>query len=964
MPLLTFVLLPFGAAFLAGMVPTHARTRAPLIAGIASVVSFVGMALLFPGVENGGVISQRIPWMSSAGIDLVFRLDGFSWLFGMMVFGIGALVVLYAHYYLSSSDPASRFFAFFLAFMASMAGVVLSGNLIQLVFFWELTSIVSFLLIGYWYHRKDAQRGARMSLTVTGMGGLCLLAGVLILGNIVGSFDLDVVLANRGLIHKHPLYAPMLVLILLGVFTKSAQFPFHFWLPNAMAAPTPVSAYLHSATMVKAGVFLLGRLWPVLSGTELWFWMVGGVGLTTLLIGAYVAVFQNDLKGLLAYSTISNLGLITLLFGLNSKFASVAAVFHILNHATFKASLFMAAGIVDHETGTRDIRRLSGLRRQMPVTATLAVVASAAMAGVPLLNGFISKEMFFAETVYIQSIPLVEYGLPLLACIAGMGSVAYSLRFIVDVFFGPSCVGKVPLEPEEPPVWMRLPVTLLVLACIIVGVAPAAVVGRYLNTSAGPVVGGVLPEYSLALWHGFNEPLVMSIIAMTVGIAGYLFLRYARQRGRLLVPPVLSHFSGNRAFVLILANLTAFAHWFRNRLLVAGLQRQILAMMLVVFAVGTGAIAMGGGPGTRAPLPLSPSFALLWLVGGLASIATAWQAKYHRPAAIILMSVAGLVNCVTFLWFSAPDLALTQLVVEVVMTLLLLLGLRWLPQREPKKGIYNARTRRQARVRRTRDLIISVSVGLGMAGLALALSTRTLSWTVAPFFLEHALSEGGGRNVVNVMLVDFRGFDTFGEGVVLSLVALTIYALLRRFRPAPEIMALPPQQRALPTDLQTDLLNPRHAKDTAVGYLMVPAVLVRMIFPIVGVIGVFFFIRGHNEPGGGFVAGLVVSVSILLQYVVSGTEWVEAHLNVYPRRLIAAGLLTIAASGAGSFVAGYPLLTSHTWHFHLPLFGEVHFASATFFDLGVFLLVVGSTLFILVALAHQSVRAHRHVEDH
>jgi len=964
MALLTFILLPFGASLIAAMVPRESRKAAPIVAGTAALAALVGSLLAYPTLSSSGPITQRIPWVPSLGFDLVLRLDGFSWMFCLLIFGIGALVVLYAHYYLSASDPAPRFFSMFLAFMGAMAGLVLSGNLLQLVFFWELTSVFSFLLIGYWYHRRDAQRGARMALTVTAMGGFALLAGVLVLGHIVGSYDLEVVLASRELIQGHPLYPVALLLVLVGAFTKSAQFPFMFWLPNAMAAPTPVSAYLHSATMVKAGVFLLARLWPVLSGTDLWFWVVGGVGLTTLLLGAYIAMFQDDLKGLLAYSTVSNLGLVTLLLGLNSSMAAVAAVFHIVNHATFKASLFMAAGIVDHETGTRDIRRLSGLRKQMPHTAALAMVASAAMAGVPLLNGFLSKEMFFTETVFIDSTPLVEWALPIAAALAGMGGVAYSLRFVVDVFFGPSCVGKVPREPHEAPVWMRVPVELLVFGCLVVGVAPAASVGRMLDLAAGPVVGGQLPKYSLALWHGFNQPFVMSLIAMAGGVVGYLFLRKQRLSGRFVRPPLVRAFSGKVVFHWLLARLTALGHWVERTLMTAGLQRQLLALLLVTFVVVAAAKAGGALKGPRSPLPLSPSFLLLWVVGGAAAIGAAWQAKYHRPTAILLLSVSGLVACVSFLWFSAPDLALTQLVVEVATTLLILLGLRWLPQREKLRGVFNAKTRRRARVRRARDLLVALTAGLGLSGLAYAVATRQLSWSVSPYFLERSLSEGGGRNVVNVMLVDFRGFDTFGEGIVLTTVALTIYALLRRFRPAPEIMALPPQQRALPADLQTDLLNPRHARDTAVGYLMVPAVLVRLLLPVAGMVSAYYFLRGHNEPGGGFVAGLVMSVALLLQYIVSGTEWVEEHLNIYPRHFLSLGLILILATGVGSWVVGYPLLTSHTWHFTLPVIGEIHFASATFFDLGVFLLVVGSTLLILIALAHQSVRAHRHTENH
>lgn len=489
-------------------------------------------ALSFPDIAGGGVLRQEIAWLPTLGMNLILRLDGFAWMFCMLVFGIGALVVLYARYYMSPEDPVPRFFSFFLAFMGAMVGVVLSGNIIQLVFFWELTSLFSFLLIGYWHHREDARRGARMALTVTGTGGLCLLAGMLILGHIVGSYDLDQVLAAGDLVRAHPLYLATLVLVLLGAFTKSAQFPFQFWLPNAMAAPTPVSSYLHSATMVKAGVFLLARLWPVLGDTEAWFWLVGGTGLATLLIGGYAAMFQDDLKGLLAYSTISHLGLITLLLGLNSPLAAVAAVFHIMNHATFKASLFMAAGIIDHESGTRDINRLSGLRRMMPITATLATVASAAMAGVPLLNGFLSKEMFFAETVFLDASPLVSTLLPVGATVAGMFSVAYSLRFIVDVFWGPPAT-DLPYAPHEPPHWMRVPVELLVLACLVVGVLPAWSIGRFLDAAALPVVGGQLPAFSLALWHGLNTPLLMSFVALIGGAALYQALRSLRRLGRI-----------------------------------------------------------------------------------------------------------------------------------------------------------------------------------------------------------------------------------------------------------------------------------------------------------------------------------------------------------------------------------------------------------------------------------------------
>ena len=416
---------------------------------------------------------MSLPWAPTLGLELLLRADGYAWLFAMLVSVMGVLVVLYARYYMAAADPVPRFFSFLLAFMGSMLGIVLSGNLIQLVVFWELTSLTSFMLIAYWYHREQARRGARMALIVTAGGGFCLLFGVLMLGAIVGSYDLDAVLAAGDTIRSHPWYAPVLVLILIGIFTKSAQFPFHFWLPQAMSAPTPVSAYLHSATMVKAGVFLLARLWPALQGTDLWFWLVAGTGGATLLIGAFSATFQRDLKGVLAYSTISHLGLITLLLGMNSKLALVAGVFHMMNHAAFKASLFMAAGIVDHEAGTRDMKRLGGLRHVMPITATVATVAAAAMAGVPLLNGFLSKEMFFAESIVAGGESGLRYTLPIVATLAGVFSVAYSLRFIHQVFFG-KLATDLPRHAREPTRGMLVPGALLVITSLLVGILPTS----------------------------------------------------------------------------------------------------------------------------------------------------------------------------------------------------------------------------------------------------------------------------------------------------------------------------------------------------------------------------------------------------------------------------------------------------------------------------------------------------------
>ena len=955
MPLVTLILLPFLGSVIAALMPANARNAESTLAGVIALACATQAALYFPDIAGGQVLRQEIAWLPSLGLNFTVRMDGFAWMFSMLVLGIGALVVLYARYYMSPQDPVPRFFAFFLAFMGAMAGVVLSGNTIQLVFFWELTSLFSFLLIGYWHHRKDARRGARMALTVTGAGGLALLGGVLLLGHIAGSYELDVVLASGDRIRAHPYYLPMLVLVLLGALTKSAQFPFHFWLPRAMAAPTPVSAYLHSATMVKAGVFLLARLWPALAGTEAWFWILGGAGAITLVIGSFKAIFQNDLKGLLAYSTVSQLGLIAVLLSLNSPMAAVAGVFHIINHATFKASLFMTAGIIDHETGTRDIRRLSGLIHVMPITGTLAIVASAAMAGVPLLNGFLSKEMFFAETVHLDATGWLEITLPLLALAASMFGMAYSLRFTASVFFG-KLSKNLPREPHEPVRWMRIPIELLVLMCLLVGMLPGTVIGPVLDLAAGPVVGGQLPEYSLALWHGINAPLIMSLIAMAGGLTLYLLLRKPQEADRIRKVPFLGRLDGERMFNWTMALVQQSARRFQRVAYTRRLQAQMFMLILACIIVVTAALAVSGlSWGDRPGLPLTADFALLWLLGAACAIGAAAQAKFHRLAALILMGGAGLATCLTFVWFSAPDLALTQLSVEVVTTIVFLLALRWLPKREPRNDGLDLR----ARVRRLRDLILAIVVGSGMAVLSYALMTRQTPQSISPFFLERALPEGGGTNVVNVMLVDFRAFDTMGEIVVLAAVGLTVYALLRRFRPPLESIEMPRQQAATPADLLTDLVNPRNVSDTAVGYLMVPAVLTRVLLPITMLLAAHLFLRGHNAPGGGFVAGLVMSIGLLAQFMIAGTQWVEAHFNLDLRRWISYGLLIAGLTGLGSLALGYPFMTTHTAHLTLPLLGEVHLPTAALFDLGVFMVVVGSTLLMLTAIAHQSIRRQR-----
>jgi multicomponent K+:H+ antiporter subunit A len=956
--LLAAIGIPFAGAVAAGLLPTTARNAAVWLASGVTLACFLLLWLFYQTVSGGGVLRHELAWMPSLGLSFVVRLDGFAWAFAGLVSGIGFLVVLYARYYMSSEDPVPRFFAFLLAFMGSMTGLVLSGNLIQLAFFWELTSLFSFLLIGYWHHTAAAREGARMALTITATGGLALFAGMLLLGHIVGSYDLDVVLASGDRIREHALYLPALILVLLGCLTKSAQFPFHFWLPHAMAAPTPVSAYLHSATLVKAGIFLMARLWPVMAGTDAWFWLVGTAGLITLILGAYVAIFQHDLKGLLAYSTISHLGLITLLLGLNSDLALVAAVFHTLNHATFKASLFMAAGIIDHETGTRDIRRLSGLNRSMPFTARLAVVAAAAMAGVPLLNGFLSKEMFFAEALDASvPLPSMHILLPAAAMLASAFSVAYSLRFIHGAFFGPDPT-DLPRKPHEPPGFMRFPVEILVLICIMVGLLPAATIGPYLDMAVRAVLGGATPSYSLAIWHGINQPLLMSLMALAVGVAIYLSLQKHLLAG-IEGPPLLRDLKGQRIF----ERTMVFVSWRLARTLerllgTRRLQPQLRLLVGVSLVAAVCPLILRGiGPSLPKPTTVDVPLLLAWAVGITCAIGAAWQAKFHRLASLILLGGAGLVTCITFVWFSSPDLALTQLLVEVVTTVLLLLGLRWLPKRLVDARLDAGGPGIAPRVRRLRDLILAVGAGCGLSALAYAVMMRPFPDSISRHFLERAYSEGGGTNVVNVILVDFRGFDTMGEITVVAVVALTVYALLRRFRPARDSVEVPEQQR---DQTSFDDAQPnRQVGDTVADWLLVPGAIMRLLFPVIGVVAVYLLLRGHDLPGGGFVAGLTMSVAIILQYMAGGARWVEDHLRIHPLRWMGVGLLLSVGTGAAAWAFGQPFLTSYFAYAELPVLGSVPTASALLFDLGVFALVFGATVLILIALAHQSVRSHR-----
>ena len=937
MNLIAIALLPFLLAGLPLLAREADRGRAALLAAVAPALSLALLLWVSPTILAGAVLQAGGAWLPAVGLNLTFMLDGFGFLFALLILAIGLLVILYAHYYLSPQDSARRFFCLLLLFMGSMLGVVLSDNLLLLVVFWECTSLTSFLLIGFWRERSDARQGARMALAVTGAGGLALLAGVLLIGHITGSYELSVVLGQRETLQGHALFPLVLGLVLLGAFTKSAQFPFHFWLPHAMAAPTPVSAYLHSATMVKAGVFLLARLYPLLGDNDLWFFTVSGVGLLTLTFAAWVALFQQDLKGLLAYSTISHLGLITLLFGLDTPLAVVAGVFHIINHATFKASLFMAAGIIDHETGSRDLRQLNGLARFMPVTATLVAVAAAAMAGVPLLNGFLSKEMMLTKTAALDTGTLFDWAVPALATLAGAFAVAYSLRLVHDVFFNGTPVGLA-RTPHEPPRWMRVPVELLVLLCVLVGVMPNLIVGPLLHAAVSGVLLGNVPEYSIKLWHGFNLPLALSAIALLGGTAIYFFL----QRGYDLHRHRETGVDAKVLFDTALGWVFAAAQLLMRLLQNGSLQRYLAVLMALTLVAGWWPFSDGQySLGDEQFLPTSAAAVLLWIVA-MATIVATVVLHRQRLFALIALGAVGLMVSLTFVLFSAPDLALTQFSVEVVTVLLLMLGLHYLPKTTPAET---------SRLRVGRDAALALAAGAGVTLLAFAALTRPLA-SISTYFLDYAVPKGGGANTVNVILVDFRAYDTLGEILVLAVAGLVIQALLSGF----VVPRLPRQQTAISLDPHPLMLR----------------LLASFMLPSMLGIAVYLFLRGHNEPGGGFVAGLVTAIALLVQYMAFGQHWVITKLLTQPRTQprenrggapggdtpdddrfglwVATGMFIAGLTGLGAMAIGYPFLTSAYAYFHLPLLGKLPLASAMFFDLGVFLTVVGSTMLMLGSL--------------
>ncbi|ATE58825.1 hydrogen gas-evolving membrane-bound hydrogenase subunit E [Thauera sinica] len=913
MNLSLIVILPFLGAPLAALLIRAGRNACAGAAFAASLAAFLLLLSHLPGVLQGEVLQAGWEWLPGLGLDAEFRLDGLGFLFALLILGIGLPVIAYARFHLAERDPTGSFMARLLSLQGAMLGIVLADNVLLLLVFWWLAGLSSFLLIGYRRHLPEGRQGARMALVVIGAGGLAMIAGMLILGDVAGSYRLSDIFEQAEAIRAAPQYLPALLLILAGCFTASAQLPFHFWLPHAMAAPTPALAYLHSATMAKAGVFLLARMWPVLAGTDAWFYLVATTGLATMLAGAFIALFKDDLKAVLAYSTIGHLGLVTMLLGFGTPMAMVAGVFHILSHAVAKAALFMSAGIVGREAGTRDIPRLGGLAQAMPLTAAPALLAGAAMAGVPPLSGFVSNGMMLHEAT------LAEWGgngwlVAVLATLAACLAAACSLRLVVHVFFG-RARAVLPQAPHDPPAGMWLPPAILAVLAAGLGVLPAPLAGALVDAAASAATGAPLPEYELALWHGLTPAIGLSALALLAGLVLLKAYRSARASWAAGLHP-----QAKAMFDAVLAYFVDLARTITQGVHDGSLQRQLAFAVGAVLVLGFATfLTTPYAPGARVPLAAGPVAVAGWLVLVFACIAVLALHRRRLPA-LAMAGVAGLVVALGFAHLSAPGLALAQIAAGVVTMILLLLALAHLPRETPRE---------RGLPRRLRDAVLAAAAGLGAAGAAWAMMTRDFE-TLSGYYLEQSVPGGGGRNVVNVIAMDFRAFDTFGGIAALGTAALAVFALL--------------------DGASSDAAGGR-AVPVAPTYPPTLAAAMRAMLILALAIGAFVFLRGRDAPGGGLVAGLAVAAALILQHMAHGMDGAGARLHIDYHTPLGWGVLAAALTGLGAWFAGYPFLTSAVWHADIPLLGAVRVASTLFFDTGVFLVVAGATLLTLTSLA-------------
>ncbi|NIK79272.1 multicomponent Na+:H+ antiporter subunit A [Paenibacillus castaneae] len=905
-----------------------------------------------PKVQNGESVTTAVPWIPSIGVHFTVYLDGLSLLFALLISGIGSLVIIYSIFYLNKRKEAlGQFYIYLLLFMGAMLGVVLSENLITLYGFWELTSISSFLLIAFWNQREKSLYGALKSMLITVFGGLAMLSGFLLLYMMTGTFSIREIIANAAMITEHSLFIPAMLLILLGAFTKSAQFPFHIWLPDAMEAPTPVSAYLHSATMVKAGLYLVARMSPIFAGEASWFWIVSATGIVTLIYGSYRALKQTDLKAMLAFSTISQLGLIMSLLGLGSAAAiftgtseslfyvkaTMAGIFHLINHAVFKGALFMIVGIVDHETGTRDIRKLGGLMSVMPITFSVALIGTFSMAGLPPFNGFLSKEMFFTAVINIMNLDMwnmqfLSVLFPVIAWVASVFTFIYSMLLLFRTFAGKKQFDKLEKKPHEAPLGLLLPPVVLGALAVVFGIFPNILSYTLIEPTMAAIhptmlLSGQQFDTSIQIWHGWTAEIFMTIGVIAVGTVLYR----QHQRVKVLHLPLFSEITLNKTYDGGLRLLDKGAKGLTDRYMTGSIRHYMIYIFL--FLIISIAITMGISNSVRldftqyAPMSLYEAVIIFALIVSVIAVPFART----RMMAIILTGTAGYMVTLFFVIFRAPDLALTQMIVETVSVTLFLLCFYHLPKL--KKELESLRFKLS-------NFIIALGVGVVMTLLALSASSSRSFESISDFFIKESYNLAGGKNIVNVILVDFRGFDTMLEIVVLSIASYGIYALIK--------VNLTDDVDRVGTgywESENKLtFNGIRSNDVILKTIAKAVIVIILAFSL------YLFFSGHNAPGGGFIGALMAAAAFVLLAMAFGSKRVREVISIDFRKLSAVGILIALLTGTGSFLFDLPFLSHAFGYVELPLLGHMEWATAMLFDLGVYLTVVGITMTIILAI--------------
>ncbi|PAC86919.1 Na+/H+ antiporter subunit A [Bacillus subtilis] len=783
------ILSPFLFAFIIPFLAKYAkRVHTGWFVLILPVLLFIYFLPMIRMTQSGETLRSVLEWIPSLGINFTVYIDGLGLLFALLITGIGSLVTLYSIFYLSKEkEQLGPFYVYLLMFMGAMLGVVLVDNVMVLYMFWELTSLSSFLLIGYWYKREKSRYGAAKSLLITVSGGLCMLGGFILLYLITDSFSIREMVHQVQLIAGHELFIPAMILILLGAFTKSAQFPFYIWLPDAMEAPTPVSAYLHSATMVKAGIYVIARFSPIFAFSAQWFWIVSLVGLFTMVWGSFHAVKQTDLKSILAFSTVSQLGMIISMLGVSAAalhyghteyytVAAMAAIFHLINHATFKGSLFMAVGIIDHETGTRDIRKLGGLMAIMPITFIISLIGTFSMAGLPPFNGFLSKEMFFTSMLRVTHFDLFNvqtWGVlfPLFAWIGSVFTFIYSMKLLFKTFRGNYQPEQLEKPAHEAPVGMLVPPVILVALAVSLFFFPNILSYSLIEPAMNSIYPTLLAGHEkfhvhISQWHGVTTELLMTAGIVVIGTIGYLSLN--KWKGIYKLFP--SKLTLNRLYDKLLTLMEKGSYRITKQYMTGFLRDYLLYIFAGFIILIGGAFAIKGGFSfkTEGMAKIGVYEIILTLVMISATVATVFARS--RLTAIIALGVVGYTLALFFVIFRAPDLALTQLVIETISVALFLLCFYHLPK---------LRLKTKTRTFRMTNFIISLGVGIIVTLLGIASSSQRTKDSIASFFVKHSHDLGGGDNVVNVILVDFRGFDTMFEITVLTIAALGIYSMIK-----------------------------------------------------------------------------------------------------------------------------------------------------------------------------------------